>query len=143
MAGTPEIRAIRLNSVRASYGPASSPIETFGFEEFDGPPAHESYLWGNPAFAVAALVGRSFDESGAFDRRRFDPELADLPLPLERRPDGETAAKPCAEVVLGSRAVGRVLAAGIMPLQSMVDRAAVRLAQLVSVADPPAPLAVH
>jgi type VI secretion system protein ImpC len=89
------------------------------------------------------MMGRSFDESGAFDRRRFHPELADLSLPLERTPDGDLAAKPCAEAILGSRAAGRLLAAGVMPLQSIVDRAAVRLGQLVSVADPPAPLAVR
>ena len=129
--------------LRNPYGPASSPIEAFGFDELAGSPAHESYLWGNPAFAVAVLLGRSFDESGSFDPRRFDPELTDLPLPMERTADGETVAKPCAEAVLGSRAVGRLLDAGLMPLQSVRDRAAVRLAQLVSIADPPAPLALR
>ena len=129
--------------LRNPYGPASSPIEAFDFDELAGSPEHEAYLWGNPAFAVAALLGRSFDESGSFDPRRFDPELGDLPLPMERTADGETVARPCAEVVLGPRAVDRLLEAGLMPLQSACDRAAVRLARLVSIADPPAPLDVR
>jgi len=131
--------------LRHPYGPESAPIETFSFHELPGPTraAHESYLWGNSAFAVAAMLGRSFDEYGSFDPRRFDPELTDLPLPIERTEDSENVAKPCAEVLLGSRAAGRMLAAGLMPLQSIRDRAAVRLAQLVSIAEPAAPLAVR
>jgi|GEM_PF-4607782 len=100
------------------YGPESSPIETFSFHELPGPThaAHESYLWDNSAFAVAAMLGRSFDEYGCFDPRRFDPELTDLPLPIERTEDNENVAKPCTEVLLRSRAAGRMVAAALMPL---------------------------
>jgi len=42
--------------------------------------------------------------------------LTDLPLPIERTEDNENVAKPCAEVLLRSRAAGRMLAAALMPL---------------------------
>ncbi len=129
--------------LRAPYGPESDPIETFPFKEFPEPPAHASYLWGNPAFAVALLIGLSFDASGRFDSARFDPDLTDLPLPLERTEDGETRVKPCAEVLLGVRAADRILDAGLMPLLSIRDRDAVRLGQLHSIADPLGPLALR
>jgi type VI secretion system protein ImpC len=125
--------------LRAPYGSESIAIDSFEFEEFPGAPAHESYLWGNPAFALAVLLGGAFDELGRFDPRRLDPELTDLPLPIERDADGEALVKPCAEVMLGHRAAERILAAGLMPLLSVRDRDAVRLGGLTSVADPPAP----
>ena len=106
------------------------------------PPAHASYLWGNPAFALAVLLGNSFNAQGRFDRDRFAFELTDLPLSFESTDDGGTRVKPCAEVLLGTRAADRLLGAGLMPFQSIRNRDAIRLAQLVSIADPPAPLAI-
>ncbi len=129
--------------LRAPYGPETSPIEAFSFEEFTGPPAHEAYLWGNPAFALAVLLGASFNADGRFDHRRLAADLTDLPLCIERTDDGETRAKPCAEVLLGSRGADRLLAAGLMPFQSIRDRDAIRLARLTSIADPPTPLAIR
>ena len=66
--------------LRGPYGTESRPIETFAFEEFPGPPPHEAYLWANPAFAVAVLLGAAFDSDGHFDPRRLSPDLTDLPL---------------------------------------------------------------
>jgi type VI secretion system protein ImpC len=126
--------------LRAPYGPEDSSIESFPFAEFPGPAAHESYLWANPAFALALLLGPAFDASGHFDPTDFDPNLTDLPLAMERTEDGETRVKPCAEVLLGSRAAERILDAGLMPLQSVREQGVVRLARLVSIAEPAAPL---
>jgi type VI secretion system protein ImpC len=126
--------------LRAPYGPESHPIETFPFAEFSEPPTHESYLWANPAFALAPLLGAAFDASGHFDPTCFDANLTDLPLVLEGTEDGESRAKPCAEVLLGHRAAERILDAGLMPLQTVRDQGIVRLARLVSVAEPAAPL---
>jgi type VI secretion system ImpC/EvpB family protein len=128
--------------LRLPYGPETKPIETVSFAEFLEAAAHESYLWGNPAIAVALLLGRSFDAAGHFDPTQFDPELTDLPLALERTEDGETQAKPCAEVLLGARAADRIGDTGLMPLLSVRDRGAARLARLASIADPAAPLAL-
>ena len=129
--------------VRAPYGPETSPIEAIAFEELTTPTAHEAYLWGNPAFALAALLGASFNAAGRFDHRRLSADLTDLPLCIERTDDGESRAKPCAEVLLGTRAADRLLEAGLMPFQSIRDRDAIRLAGLTSIADPPAPLQIR
>lgn len=129
--------------LRMPYGSESRRIESFPFEEFTGPPPHEAYLWANPAFAVATSLGTAFDSRGHFDPRLFTPDLADLPLALERTEDGESQAKPCAEVLLTTRAADRLLDAGLMPLQSIRDRDAIRLAGLTSIADPPSSLALR
>jgi len=126
--------------LRAPYGPESNSIETFPFAEFPEPAMHESYLWGNPAFAVALLLGPSFDVSGHFESEFFDPSLTDLPLALERTEDGETRVMPCAEILLTRRAVDRMLEAGLIPLQSVRDQGIVRLARLVSIAEGALPL---
>ncbi|MBV8311750.1 MAG: type VI secretion system contractile sheath large subunit [Planctomycetaceae bacterium] len=128
--------------LRAPYGRERVPIEAFAFEEFPVPPAHASYLWGNPAFALAVLLGSSFNAQGRFDRDRFAFDLTELPLSFESTDDGGTRVKPCAEVLLGTRAADRLLGAGLMPFQSIRNRDTIRLAQLVSIADPPAPLAI-
>jgi type VI secretion system protein ImpC len=126
--------------LRAPYGPEDQPIESFPFAELTEAPPHESYLWGNPALALALLLGSAFDASGHFDPTYFDPNVTDLPMALERTEDGESRVKPCAEVLLGSRAAERILDAGLMPLQSVRDQGIVRLARLVSIAEPVAPL---
>lgn len=126
---------------RMPYGGSGSSIETFAFEEFDKPPAHEDYLWGNPTFALAALLGNAFDDQGRFDSNRFTADLTDLPLAFETNGEGDTRAKPCAEILLSTRGAEQLLDVGLMPFQSFRDRGAIRLAQLVSIADPPAPLA--
>ena len=128
--------------LRAPYGSASSPIEAFAFEEFAAAPPHNSYLWGNPAIALAVLLGESFDSQGRIGLGRLAYDLTGLPLALETTDDGETRAKPCAEAFLGTRAADRLMAAGLMPFQSIRDRDAIHLAQLISIADPPAPLAL-
>jgi type VI secretion system protein ImpC len=126
--------------LRAPYAPESNSIETFTFAEFPESPAHELYLWGNPAFALSLLVASSFDDSGHFEPEYFDVNLADLPIALETSKEGETRAKPCAEVLLGRRAVDRIIDAGLMPLQSVRDQGVVRLAKLVSIAESAVPL---
>jgi type VI secretion system protein ImpC len=124
--------------LRGAYGAQTNPVDTFPFEELSESPSDEEYLWGNPAFAVALLVGRAASQSGWSE---FDPELGDLPVPLERR-DGEVVARPCTEAVLTDRAVDLLLDAGLMPLAAVRDTDFLRLVQLRSVADPPSPLAI-
>jgi type VI secretion system protein ImpC len=49
---------------RLPYGRETYEIESFPFEEVQGRPEHGAYLWANPAFACAYLLGRSFSEHG-------------------------------------------------------------------------------
>ena len=46
------------------YGGATCAIESFPFEEIPGLPEHSNFLWANPAFACAWLLGRAFNEYG-------------------------------------------------------------------------------
>jgi type VI secretion system protein ImpC len=128
--------------VRAPYGARSHPIDAFPFEELEATPAHDDYLWGNPALAVALVLGRAVAASGRAWTESYDPEIGDLPQLLEEHAGGPSA-KPCAEALLGQRAVDRLLDAGLLPVVSIRHRDAVRLAQLRSIAEPPAALAVR
>lgn len=128
--------------LRLPYGSETVPIDTFRFEELGPSPDHEHYLWGPPALVVALLIGRAVNQGGRDWGPAYDPELGDLPLPLVSTESGSTAL-PCAEVLLGQRAVDWVLDAGLMPLVSLRNRDAVRLAQLRSISDPPAALALR
>lgn len=126
--------------LRLPYGKKTSPTESFDFEEFPDLPIHEDYLWGNPAFAVALLLGQSFSESGWGMRPGTAAAIERLPVHIYRR-DGEPESKPCAEVLLTEDAAERIVEVGLMPLVSFRDRDLVRLGRFQSIADPPRPLA--
>jgi type VI secretion system protein ImpC len=124
--------------LRLPYGKKTSPIESFEFEEFpEAPvhPVHEEYLWGNPAFALALLLGQTFSSAGWEMRPGSAMEIDQLPLYICIR-GGESQAKPCAEVLLIEDAVERILDDGLIPLVSFKDRDRVRLARFQSIADP-------
>ena len=126
--------------LRLPYGRRTEPVNAFAFEEVADPGDRETFVWGNPAYAAALLLGRAFEASGW----GFTPgdvlDLGDLPA-YAYGADGDTHLLPCAEVYMGERAADAVLARGAMPLLSYRDRPAVRLARFESLADPPAALA--
>jgi type VI secretion system protein ImpC len=126
--------------LRLPYGRRAERVEALAFEEVPDPGDHEAFLWGNPAYAAALLVGRAFEGSGW----GFTPgdvlDLDDLPA-YTFSAEGETRLLPCAEVDLGERAVDAILARGPMPLVSYRNRPTVRLVRFQSLADPPAALA--
>jgi type VI secretion system protein ImpC len=126
--------------LRLPYGKQTSPVESFDFEEFPEPPTHEDYLWGNPAFLVALLLGQSFSESGWEMRPGTVTEIDRLPLHVYEK-DGESEPKPCAEVLLTEEAIGRMIEEGLIPLVSFKNRDSVRVARFQSVAAPSRPLA--
>lgn len=126
--------------LRLPYGEKTSPLESFDFEEFAGTPIHEDYLWGNPAFAAAVLLGQSFSEAGWEMRPGTVAEIDKLPLHVYLR-DGESVPKPCAEVLLTEEAVERMVEEGLIPLVSFKSRDVVRVARFQSIADPPRALA--
>lgn len=126
--------------LRLPYGAQESPLESFAFEELTADPKHDDYLWGNPAFALAELLGRSFLASG-WDLRpgRID-EIDGLPVHV-RRFDGDSEAKPCAEAILSHRAAETLLERGLIPVLSVQNRDAIRLGGFLSVAEGSRPLA--
>jgi type VI secretion system protein ImpC len=126
--------------LRLPYGRKTSSLESFNFEEFAEAPAHEDYLWGNPAFAVGLLLAQSFTEAAWEMRPGTVTELQKLPLHVDRS-NGESESKPCAEVLLTEDAVERLVEEGLLPLVSFKNRDQVRIGRFQSIADPPHALA--
>jgi type VI secretion system protein ImpC len=126
--------------LRLPYGRETSPLESFEFEEFSGPPSHNGYLWGNPAFAVGMLLGQSFNEAGWELRPGSLSQVHNLPLHTYRA-DGSSHLKPCAEVLLTEEAVERILDRGLIPMVSYKGRDSVRVGRFQSIAEPQRPLA--
>lgn len=122
--------------LRLPYGKQTDPTEEFEFEELSsGDTAaerHESYLWGNPVFAVAHLLADGFTRNGWGFRPSDTLEIEGLPLHIYER-QGETEIKPCAESLLTVRAATTIIEQGLMPLLSMKDSATVRLGMFQSI----------
>jgi len=126
--------------LRSPYGKGSDATERFDFDEMPDPPRHESYLWGNPAFACACLLGQAFSQYGWEFRPGMINEVENLPAYVYQQA-GESILKPCAEILMTERAAERILDQGIMPLASLHGRDSVRLVRFQSFADPPTALA--
>jgi type VI secretion system protein ImpC len=125
--------------LRLPYGQRTRPAEQLAFEEMPAGAPHEAYLWGNPAFACAYLLGEAFHRRGWAMRPGDLLDLGGLPLHVYEE-DGVSRAKPCAEVVLTDRAARALLDRGLMPLVSVRDGDTVHLAAFQSVAHPAQPL---
>lgn len=125
--------------LRLPYGADTDPVEQFAFEETADPIRHEEYLWANPAFACALLLGQAFSEYGWDFRPGIFLTIDGLPMHVYPE-DGEPQIKPCAEVLMTERAAGAILDRGLMPLLSFKGRDTIRLARFQSLADPPARL---
>jgi predicted component of type VI protein secretion system len=127
--------------LRLPYGRASDPVSAFAFEELPpGAPTHEHLLWGNPALAVALLIGRAFSGRGWAFEPGDEREIGDLPAHTFDN-DGERELLPCAEHALGEQRGHALLAAGLMPLMSHRHANAVTVMRVASIAEPPTALA--
>jgi type VI secretion system protein ImpC len=118
--------------LRLPYGKSTSPVEAFPFEEMTGS-VHAEYLWGNPAFACAYLMGRS---------RGTERRIGGLPLHVYRS-EGAAVNKPCGEVLMSEKDAAFLMDRGFMPLASLKDQDAVLLVRFQSIAQPTAALAGH
>ncbi len=121
--------------LRQPYGKNSNPIEQFIFEEMPGLPLHEGYLWGNPAFGCALLLGGAYAENGWEMNPGDSLDIDDLPAYTWRHEE-EAQMQACAEVYLPERAGDSMLAQGLMPFLSFKNRNAVRLMRSQSIAHP-------
>jgi type VI secretion system protein ImpC len=118
--------------LRLPYGKDTSSTERIAFEEMPGEPTHREYLWGNPAFACAALIAQGFSESG-WDMRPGDAlDIAGLPAHVYKK-DGETHLKPCAEVLMTQGEAEALMERGLIPLCSMKDSDRVHVAGFRSI----------
>jgi type VI secretion system protein ImpC len=125
--------------LRLPYGKDTSAIESFPFEEMTGS-EHAGYLWGNPAFLCAFLMGQSFLKHAWDLRRQLARRVDHLPQHIYRE-DGEPMAKPCAEILMTERTAESLLDSGFMPLASMKNEPAALIVRYQSIAQPAAMLA--
>jgi type VI secretion system protein ImpC len=120
---------------RMPYGESGETTDEFPFEEMSSVPLHTEYLWMNPAFGLTYLLAAAFAENGWNMVPGSVRELDGMPLHVYRE-EGESVAKPCAELLLHERDVEQLLDAGIMPLASIRDTDRVRLVRFQSIAEP-------
>jgi type VI secretion system protein ImpC len=125
--------------IRLPFGADTDEIDSFPFEELSSEPEHEGFLWANPVFACALVLGRAF-LAGVTSPQPGQQVIENLPLYLYQGDDGKVI-KPCAETLISEREGGKMLSAGAMPLLSYRDRSVVAVLRFQSVADPLAPLA--
>jgi len=126
--------------LRLPYGRATSPTESFDFEEMPQPPAHEAYLWGSPAVACACLLGQSFNVRGWRLHPGLHSRLDGMPVHSYRLA-GDPRMTPPAETLITDRIAERILDQGVMPLASSRSSDSVLLVRWQSIADPSSPLA--
>jgi type VI secretion system protein ImpC len=119
---------------RMPYGRETDAVESFDFEEL-GSPAHENFLWVNPALACGRLLAQSFSGFGW----RMSPgnftDIGGLPAFIYAH-EGEKKMLPCAELLLPERSAEAILQLGIMPIVSFKNRDMARLLRFQSIADP-------
>ena len=101
---------------------------------------HEDYLWANPAFAAALLLSQAFAEQGWEFRPGAVSEISGMPIHIYTQ-DGESRAKPCAEVMMTQTAAEEILGKECMPLVSFKEQPVVRIVRFQSVAQPLSALA--
>jgi len=131
--------------MREPYGVATKPIEEFNYEERVDGTNHDSYLWGNGAYALAANVNRAFSAYGwcAAIRGVENGGLVEgLPVHNFRTEAGELVMKCPTEVQITDRREKELADLGFAALvhQKGTDRAvffAVQSAQKPKVYDSP------
>lgn len=125
--------------LRLPYGKSTSAIESFEFEEMPAS-VHQHYLWGNPGFFCAGLLGEAFREDGWDMRPERHRQIGGLPVHVYRA-DGQSASKPCAEIAMAESDAEFLLESGLMPMASVRDSDSVLLVRWQSIAFPAARLA--
>lgn len=105
--------------MREPYGNATIPIEAFNYEERVDGTDHESYLWGNSAYALAANVNKAFALYGwtASIRGVESGGLVEgLPVHNFRTEAGELVMKTPTEVQITDRREKELADLGFVPL---------------------------
>jgi type VI secretion system protein ImpC len=125
--------------LRLPYGAKATRTESFAFEEMPKPD-HEQYVWGSGAVAAALLLAEGFVASGWNLNPDDVRQIGELPVHVYAD-EGETAMKPCAEVLVRETALEALTDSGLMVLASIRERDGVRLVRFQSAAAGTEPLA--
>ena len=126
--------------VRLPYGKDTIPVDAFDYEEMSGDPVHTDYLWGNPAFACALVLGQLWEQQGSLTPIPANLRLSGMPLHVFVS-DGEPVARPCTEVLFSDRDCATILNEGSLPLAAMKGADTIIFPKMQSIADPPSLLA--
>ena len=126
--------------LRLPYGKDTDPLEHFDFEELGPQRDHEAYLWGNPAFACALLIGMAFQARGWSMTPGDILDMDDLPVHVYKEDDTKKAMA-CTETFLTERSAHEMLNMGLMPLVSYRNRNVARVLRFQSIAEPARALA--
>ena len=105
--------------VRVPYGRETNQIDAFNFEESVHGDEHESYLWGNAAYALATRMTNAFSRYGwcAAIRGVEGGGLVDsLPSHVFRTDDGDVAMKCPTETIITDRREKELADLGFVPL---------------------------
>ncbi|HZD03462.1 MAG TPA: type VI secretion system contractile sheath large subunit [Longimicrobiales bacterium] len=127
--------------LRLPWGSEHDPCTALDFEEIDGIPSPEDYLWGSPALAATLLLAGAFRKAEGLDLwRALELEVGGLPLHVHRE-SGQAVATPCTEVALTENAARRFMEGGLMPFVWPRGQDGIRLLRWQSVASPPTRIA--
>ncbi len=124
--------------LRLPYGESTSAIESFEFEEMPAS-VHQHYLWGNPGFFCAGLLGEAFREAGWALRPERHRQINGLPVHVYRA-GGASVSKACAEIAMSETDAEFLLDNGLMAMASVRDSDSVLLVRWQSAATPAARL---
>jgi type VI secretion system protein ImpC len=104
---------------RTPYGANSNPVEEFDFEEDTGAGDSTKYNWMNAAYAMGAVVNRSFADYGwCANIRGVESGGIVEGLPTHSFPadDGGTVTKCPTEIAITDRREAELSASGLLPL---------------------------
>jgi type VI secretion system protein ImpC len=122
--------------LRLPYGKQTEPLESFDFEEMAPIPDHSAYLWGNPVFVAAQLLGESFAGNGWEMVPGVRQELGGMPIHAFRV-EGDAHITPAVKRVYTQEQLESLLDGGFIPLLTFKGRDVVRIARFQSIAASP------
>jgi len=118
--------------LRLPYGRRGESTYLPGFEELDGRPPHEAFLWGNPVYGLLLLAAAALGDEDADGR--VDLLLEDMPMAVYDDGSGD-AIMPPSEIYLSEQSVAVFASLGVLVFQSFRNRNAVVLSGWHSIAD--------
>ena len=108
--------------LRMPYGKKGMTLDSFELEEFSPRAGSRGFLWGNPGTFIAALLAKTFTDTGQL---QFDANanrvLDQLPIFALHLPNGDSVTF-CSEKRFAASTAEQTAGLGLIPLQAMKDR---------------------
>lgn len=105
--------------MRLPYGPATSPVEEFDFQEDTDGKFHEKYLWGSACWALAERITAAFAKhrwTAAIRGLEGGGDVRGLCTHTFKTDDGETVVKCPTEIAITDRRENELSKLGFLPL---------------------------